>query len=61
MQLKIKIKDSACVSGGKAVVLCDESGGYLPCQVSTIVENDVDGNAFVTVRFRVDGKEVAFE
>jgi hypothetical protein len=57
----VKIVDAPMVQGGKAPVICDDSGKILPGQFRTVIESEVGTVPLITVTFEIDGKTIRFE
>lgn len=57
--LLIRVVDGCNTAGGKALLLCDQDGKFLPNQVGATVKQD-DGRTEITVTFLVDGEGVGF-
>ncbi|MEN2747087.1 hypothetical protein [Sphingomonas sp. T9W2] len=55
----IKVVDAPIVAGGKAMMLCADSGEVLGKQVLCDLHQTTEG-AELTVRFIVDGEELRF-
>lgn len=59
MNLIVKVDEAGAVPGGRAILLCDHKGQPLPQQMSHILEQEVGECSILTVRFRIDGKQIA--
>lgn len=55
----IQIVDAPAVPGGKALLLCDDSGKVMGQQLSCDLKQNLDG-AELTVTFRVDGEHLRY-
>lgn len=49
------------VGGGAAIVLCDEQGNLLPCQMCSTLETGIDQIGKLTVTFLIDGRDIMLE
>lgn len=58
MRLVIRTVDGCRVPGGRALVLCDEHGAFLPGQCRVELVQDEEEGMAVTVTFEIDGKDV---
>lgn len=58
MKLTIRIKDTPT---GRHIALCDENGTMLPMQKTVDIADEAGGMPTLTVRFYIDGDEIAFE
>lgn len=59
MKLTVHIAEAPGVPGARAILLCDYHGEPLPMQFAHVLEQEVGECSVLTVKFRIDGKEIS--
>jgi hypothetical protein len=57
----VRFVDAPMVPGGRAVVICDDTGKPLHGQIGSILECEVGQQPRITVIFEIDGKKIRMD